>query len=352
MSSDTTYLLINGKKIDRFISYSVDSDIFTADDAFSVELASPEIEINPPMECSLYVNDRLELSGLIEKVEETGDKNGPKIKATGRDLMGLIIDSYCEEFGSFKDKNLKALATRLLSRIPLIQRDDVVYQENIVGKLKGKSSQCGLFDIVSKDLHIEPGKTIFEVLGEYAKSRGLIFYALPERKFVFGKPREVGEAKFRIINRNDGNGNNALAWSRMRDFSKRYSKVTIISQKQGQDDILNPADINIEATKTDPDVPAWYYKPFVQVDEYGGYQPAVQARLALEKMRHDGFRLQYTVVGHSQQNKNWTVNELCSVRDDRLGLDDVYLIYGRTFEMSKVNGTTTTLRLGYKGMIS
>lgn len=347
---DTVYLLVDGKRIDRFISYSIDADIFTADDAFTLELAG-EVEINPPVECSLYVNDVLELSGLIEKLDEKGDKIGPKITATGRDLMGLIIDSYCEEFGALKDKNLKALATRLLKNIPLIQRDDIVYQENVVGKLKGHSTQCGIFDITSKDSQIEPGKKIFEMLKEYANSRGLIFYALPERKFVFGKTKESGAAAFQITNRKDGKGNNALTWSRMLDTTKRYSKITIVGQKQGQDTIFNAADCKIEAVKTDPDLPSWYYKPFVQVDEYGGDQPARQALMALEKMRHDGFRLEYTVRGHSQGNKNWTVNELCTVRDDRLGIHDDYLLYGRTFEMSKDKGTTTKLRLGYKGMM-
>jgi prophage tail gpP-like protein len=126
-----------------------------------------------------------------------------------------------------------------------------------------------------------------------------------------------------------------------------------VGQKQGQN-AFSAIAVNVECPpQKDPEFP--FYKPFIFKDEFGGDQPKQQARLALEKMRHDRFRLAYTVRGHSQGNKNWSINELCAVRDDDpyFELYGDYLIYGRTFEKKKDDkGTTTKLRLGLPGMIA
>jgi len=41
----------------------------------------------------------------------------------------------------------------------------------------------------------------------------------------------------------------------------------------------------------------------------------------------------------------------CKVHDEALGIDGVYLIYGRTFERSKQDGTFTSLKLGPPGLV-
>jgi prophage tail gpP-like protein len=40
------------------------------------------------------------------------------------------------------------------------------------------------------------------------------------------------------------------------------------------------------------------------------------------------------------------------VRDDELGINDTFLIFGRTFELSREGGTSTTLRLGPPGLVA
>ena len=193
--------------------------------------------------------------------------------------------------------------------------------------------------------------TIFTVLSEYAKSKGLLFYCLPDGMFVFGTPKAQGMPMFSLIRKLSGNTNNILSGELDDDISKRFSEVTVVAQMQGQNTLL-AKQVNVEATLEDDSFP--FYKPFVLIDEYGGSNPELQARMALEKMRHDGFKLQYTVQGHSQQNKNWSINELCQItdQDDNFNLSDVYLIYGRTFEKSRDKGTITKLRLGLPGLIA
>ncbi len=351
--NDSVYLLVDGKRIERFTSYEIDADIYAGASAFTLEMARPEVQVLGGMQCQLFVNDQLELTGIIDKPEPEYDKAGRRLTITGRDLMGWIVDASAEEFITLQNYKVKTLAERLLRNAPkeFFRLSTVEYAENIQGRLKAKGAKVGIFDTTTPLSQIEPGMKIFDVLTEYAKSKGFLFYALPDGTFVFGRPKDAGAPAFTLTNRKDGRGNNILAGKKTEDISKRYSKVTVVGQKQGTN-VFTPKDINVEATKTDTTFP--FYKPLVIKDEYGGDQPELQAKLALEKMRHDGFRLSYTVAGHSQGNKNWAINELAQVKDEDqdFALDGSYLLYGRTFSKSKDKGTVTKLRLGLPGMIA
>lgn len=378
--SDNIWLQVDGKRIENFLSYSIEADIYTADDAFSLDLANPEIIVKPGHRCELWINDTLELTGVIDRVHKNYDKSGVKLKVEGRDLCGLLVDSYCEEFITVENMDLKTLAERLLKNIPFINRKDIIYQENIRGNLKkkkgkkaGTGSSGAIFGAAWGDAHeghtfaqIEPGKTVFEVLKTYAKSRGMMFFVMPDGQFVFGKPKSGGEPLYQLTNRKSSpNENNVLDGSLDDNISKRYSKITVMGQEQGTESMgaeifgaggggSAAAKYNTLATATDPDFP--FYKPFIATDNNDSRSPTLHAQMLLEKHRFDGFKLQYKVPRHSQAGRNWAINEMCHVADEVLktadgsAIDSDYLIYGRTFELSK-QGTYTTLKLGYPGVV-
>lgn len=356
MSPDNVTLQIAGQRIERFLSYTVESDIYTADDAFSLELAAPEIEIKRGQECTLWVNGEKELTGIIDKRSRKYDKGGSLVvRVEGRDLMGLLVDFYVEQFVSIEGKKLSELAEMLLRTVPFINRKGIRYQENIVGKLKGKKKTVdqpliGFLDTPQKISQTEPGMTVFEVLRTYAASRGLMFFALPDGTFVFGRPKAKGEPMFTVTCTKSGNGNNVLEGEEIDDISKRYSKITVIGQQQGQEDFgMDATKIHTKATVEDKEFP--FYKPFVATDNNDSQSPALHARFLMEQQRHQGYQLHYKVQGHSQGGKNWQINELCRVRDEVLAIDGVFLIYGRTFERSRTDGTTTRLKLGPPGLV-
>ncbi|MFH1028480.1 MAG: hypothetical protein V1791_10805 [Pseudomonadota bacterium] len=353
--SDSLSLQIGGKRITKFLEYTVEANLYTADDAFSLLLPNPEVEIRAGMTCELYVNEDLELTGIIDRCSRSYDKGGVNLRLEGRDLMGLLVDSHCEQFVDVQGKSVKQLAEMLLPTVPFINRKKIVYQENIVGKLKGKKQTVsqpvvGFLDTPQKISKIDPGMTVFEVLSTYAASRGLMFYSLPDGTFVFGRPKAGGEPAFYLTCTVDGNGNNVLEGELTEDVSKRFSKVTIISQGQGwDDDGMYTGKVNTLVTREDATFP--FYKPFVTRLTNDSQSPALAARLLLEKQRHEGFQLSYRVPRHSQNGRNWTINELVKVRDEKLGLDDSYLVFGRTFELTKA-GMYTRLKLGYPGVVA
>jgi len=359
VSKDTIELRVDGQKIDRFKSIEAEADIYTADHAFTLELAKPETKIKAGSRCELYINGTLELTGIVDRVRKSCDKSGSTLTVEGRDLMGLLVDSHCEKFVTVQGKKLSDLAALLLKTVPFINRSKIIYQEDVVGKLRTRKrrnsgdSLAAMMDSPGQRLaQIEPGMTVFDCLRMYAASRGLMFFSLPDGTFVFGRPKVGGSAPFALTFLVSGTGNNVERGEETNDISRRYSKVTVIGQQQGSDAMGSDATlIRTEGHVVDPDFP--FYKPFVQRNNNDSQSPKLHARLLLEKMRHDGYQLCYRVAGFSQQGAgNWSVNELCTVRDEKLEVDGTFLVYNRKFTYNRQNGSQTHLRLGLPGLAS
>jgi prophage tail gpP-like protein len=338
---DTVYLLISGKRIENFVSYSVESDLFVADDAFRLELANPEIKIVEGLQCELYVNDRLELTGIVDRISESYDKAGKKLTLEGRDLLGLLNDTYCEKFEGREKLEFKELVKQLLNPITYINRKEVEYADGNKNKATDKPGRKEEHEFVQ----IDPGQTVFEVLKNYAVSRGLLFFSMPDGRLVFGEPLKSGQAEYTLVNRKDGRGNNVLKGDRTRNISKRYSKVIVTGQKQGTE-ASAAAETNVKGLAEDKTFP--FYKPFVTTASHDLEDPDKHAGLLMKKQQQESLQLTYRTFGHSQNRKNWQANSICHVDDEVFEIDDDFLITGRTFEMSR-EGVFTTLKLSQLG---
>jgi len=344
---------IPGIKIKHFLSYQIDSDLYTPADAFRLELANPETEIKHGSLCEVFINKKKELTGIIDKIHRKVSKRGVSLAVEGRDYMGLLVDFYCEPpWPTVSNMKLQALALRLLANVPFINRKDIIYQQNIAGKLKStkKTTNTVLPDPAQRLSQIEPGQTIFEVLKIYALSRGLLFYCQPDGKLVFGRPMAKGEPEYSLQLHKEDYGNNVIESDVIDDISRRYSKVTVMGQQQGCQSTVLAAGINVPpGIKVDTEFP--FYKPFVCIDNNDSLSPKEHARLLMEKQRREGLKMRYIVGRHSQDGENWAINKFCHVSDEVQGIDGDYLIYGRTFELNKKDGPTTRLKLGLPGVV-
>lgn len=347
---------IPGIKVKNFLSYQIDSDLYTPADAFHLEVANPETVITPGLVCEIFVNGKQELKGLIDKVHRKVNKNHVSLVVEGRDFMGLLVDSHCEPpWFDVTNMKLKALAEKLLVKVPFINRKEIIYQKNVAGKIKGKGKAKAGFifalDAAQKIGRIEAGMTIFEVLKNYAFSRGILFYCMPDGTLVFGRPLAKGEPEYTLQILKSGAANNVIESEKISDISKRYSKVIVIGQQQGSPAIFTAVDINIpKGMDMATDFP--FYKLLVTQDNNDNLSPKERARMIIEKQRREGEQLIYTVGRHSQNNQNWTINKFCHIKDEVQKIDGDYLIYGRTFELNKKDGPTTKLKLGLPGLIA
>jgi prophage tail gpP-like protein len=362
MFRDEVTLTIGTRQIADFASCSIEADMYTSDHMFSMELSHPETPVTVGQEVTLKVNGQTELTGIIGRRVPSYDKRSLRLTVHGRDVLGWLVDACCEQFITLKGVTLQQFAETLLAKAPdFVKGPGIIYQQNVVGNLKkkrrkGTPALSLLQDTAQAYARIQPGQTVFDVLKTYALSRGMIFYALPKGTLVFGQPLAGGAPSYYLTTRRDNpSGNNVKAAELNENVSKRYSKVTVVGQQQGQE-VFGPNGapmINTggpQTTVTDSRFP--FYKPFVAVDNNDARSPLLHAQMLLQKMRADGYMPSYTVAGHSQNGQNWQINKMCHVVDQVLNIEEDFLIYGRTFERSKRRGTVTHLRLGYPGIMA
>ncbi len=335
--ADQISLLVNKKELSRFSSYSVDADFYLAADAFQVELVGEVDGLEEGQRVQLKVNGTVELDGVIDSTGLTVEKRKTGLNISGRDLAGLLVDSHTDGYGDIKNTSLKQLTDKLLSKVPFIQRNNVFYQIP-------KDAP----EFTWESIYVEPCRSIFDVLNEKAKAHGFVFYAMPDGKFYYGRPKSSGKTDFNIVQRKDGKGNNCFYSHCLKDISKRYSVVNVISNGQGID-TTPTSELIIAASVPDDTFP--FYKPFYVIESSGAMTPQRQARMIMDMQRRQGLQLTYKVYGHTQNGKNWAINKLCSVDDEVNKLHGTYFIYGRKFCLSKEEGKFTELRLGLPGLI-
>jgi len=337
-NAESVELLINDQRITNFRSYLVESHLYVADGAFRFELAQPDVRAQEGQTCEVWANGRRIMKGIADRITRRYSKNdGSSVTIEGRDYCGLLVDCYCERFPSLANKNLGQIALRLLEDVPFIDLIDIVYAVT--------NEQ---YDQSRAYTQIEPGTTVFEALNNASRARGMIFYCNESGTLVFSKPSGQARTLFAITIRDGTNSAKVLSGERNRDASKRYSKIIVLGQQQGTEDMA-AGDINVRAVVTDNDAPI--KKTFVEVINDDNESPRRRARMLLEKQKAKADTLTYRLQGHAQNGNNWAVNELVSVDDDVLDVHDTLLIYGRKFELSRENGTTVELQLGPPGVI-
>ena len=266
--SDQISLTVNKQELSRFTSYSVDADFYLAADAFQIETAGIISGLSAGQRVQLKVNGTVELDGILDAPRRTVEKSKLTMKLSGRDLAGVLVDSHCNGYGDIKNVTLKGLTEILIKTVPFIQRNNIFYQNPKDIPL-----------LTWETVYVEPCRSVFDVLAEKAKACGLIFYAMPDGKFYFGKPKAKGDIKFHIVQRKDGAGNNCVFSDYVDDISKRYSKVSIISNGQGTD-AKPPSELTTAASAYDKSFP--FYKPFYAIESTGIMLPAQQARMIMD----------------------------------------------------------------------
>jgi prophage tail gpP-like protein len=340
---DRVEALINGKRFDDILSYSADSDLLMAADAFSMGLLDPGNTVSAGMPVELWVNGRRELYGVIDRVESTATKKERTVMVQGRDLMGMLCSHDITEYGSSDDlggKTLGQLARALLRDIPFVNyMNDVIYE----GKAKNAA-------IPYDTLKAEPGQTVFDLLKNAATGRGLHFWCNEDGKLVFGKPISSGRALFRFVLEKNSAVNNVIEGKKVTDTSEAFSKIFVYGQSEDADG----SDSNIEATAS-MNVPGEFpfYKPKVAIINTDKISPTHEAKRLLNISRAKMLQLTYKVAGHSQGGRNYRTNEMARVDDGVNGVHGEYVICGRTFSQeNKKAGPSTTLRLCVPGAIT
>ena len=349
MPRDSSFLTVNNNRIDDVISYSADSDLYLAADAFEFTAKRTSGKILAGDRVRLWVNDKPAMTGVINKSTNKGTKrDGLRVDATGTDLMGMlcahcssIIGDIVAESGSSVSVDLRYLVRLMLSDIPqtyVNSLNDVIFQ-------RGTSGLSISFEHISAS----PGQTVFDILRSAAASRGLLFWCDEEGKFNFGKPLSGGAPVFDIIRRSSGKGNNVIDGQETNDIEDGFSKVIVYSQSQS-DGNFDSNNLSASAQLSVPGEFPFYRLKTVQINGDKN-SPDLEARRLINQVKAKLYQYEYVVRGHSQNGLNYTTNVMAHIDDDDLDVHGDRLIYSRKFTMSKETGPLTILRLGLPGVV-
>ena len=334
--NDDIELIIGNETYTHVTSYRIDSDIYNVAGSFDITLnSSYSNKITTGQLCTVRINGVIVLNGLVERVQMNGGKDSLSYTVSGRDLMGLVVDSCIEEFKTLRNKKLSEVAEYYLRQIDYVKFLEITY-------LDGAES----LDIAQEYVQPVPGMTVFELLSGIAASRGIHFYMKPDGGLVFGRPQGFGSHTFSIYRTNDAHCN-YTDFNYTDDLSQRFSHVIVLGQAQSTPTTSVSA-INKKAILQDDAFPD-FRKPLVLETNTAAETLEQQARMIIEQQRHEGFTVRYTVSGNTQRGNVWTTDAVCAVDDYRIPLQDEFLIYGRTLALSK-NEQSTDVVLGKMGV--
>lgn len=310
---DELVLEIGGRQVREFRSVDFSTGLYDPVGSFNIELGlRPKVASGET--AKLYVNGQLELTGLLDEVDEVIEERSHSFRLTGRTLLGLAADCCITDW-STAPSTLEGAASRFLSPLPHLGACKRVIERDAAKEYPG----------------LDVGDTVLSVLNEYAQNRGLLFWTQGDGTLVFGRAKREGAPAFRIDQRT-----RVVRRRRTDASSRQHSEIRVVS------DGLDGATQVVVKNASAP-----LQKTFVAA--YNGSDSAGLKKQAQEYIRQQKLaacRLEYVVPGFSQGGCNWAVNELVRIEDDVLGVHGLYLIGNRSFSLGRPNGSTTTLSIG------
>lgn len=325
MNPDEVILLVRNARVDKFVSYTIDSDLYSPEGSFSFECDS-RYDVNKGDTCQIFVNRVCVMAGIIDTVRRSLSRSGPKMEIEGRSVAAVLADSSVTKFATLPT-TLPQLTERLVRDLPFLSRKDFVFKS---GSDKAK--------VQRKFVEVSPGDSVFDVIKKAANSQGYLFWASPEGQLVFDKPVERGKADFKIHAFENGEEMDYIEGSVTETLDGQHSLIKVVGESQDDNDIKYVA-----ASVKNSDFP--FYRPLVVNwnENEGPAKKTAELQLATEKAA--AIQLEYTMPGHSQNGIPWTINAFCDVEDHYNGANDAYLIKHRTFTLDRNEGKRTKLEL-------
>ncbi len=305
-------LVIGSYEFTEVESMSIVSDLFAPAGSFRFQLGQ-KVSADPGARCAVWINGQIELTGIVDRLEQTMDESTHGWVATGKSLIGLVERSYITNW-SEPPTTLAAAAKRYLGEIPFVHE--------LPWTIEGDDPSV-------THAGLDVGDTVFKVLNEFAQNRGLLFWARGNGEIVFGKAEGKGDPHYKLTSRQ------IKSRTIVQDISGLHSKILIVSDSDAGHQVISA---------TNPSAPIKI--PFAAA--YNGHDGSGLQKQANEYTRQEklqAFSMDCTVRGFSLNGLNWAVNKRVQVDDEVTGFSDTLLVRTREFAFDKTSGSTTKLSL-------
>lgn len=327
-------LIVGGYELSGWDDASLDNAIDTPADSWSVTLFNPVYDQLPASVATgktakLYYGDELVLTGIVDNIDETVNRQGRGLQISGRDLVGQLIDCSVPIFNG-RQVSLEELLNKYVKSGDLASLfKNVVIQDNAA--LKSKVS-------------VEPSESLWDAINKAAQVTGQYVWLEADGTLKVGDPfASPYYVKTDLILMYDGNDNNVLDAHYKEDASNVFSQIKILSQDGNANHILSEG-----KTSTS------YGFNRLKIVSLGDVETKAEADAALKKIQADNnleaYSLNVTVAGWTIDNKVWATGWYLNLQSDVLSRATAkWAVMGRTLKLSRSDGKTTELKLKRQG---
>lgn len=276
--------------------------------------------------CELYCNGTKVLSGYVDEFTQSYQgKSSNALSVAGRSKTADLVDCAAKyQTGRIKSKRLDDIAKVLCEPFGI----DV------------ELSEPGL-DLGStiKWYRISPGETGIETLGKLARKRGVLLTTNAKGNLLLTR------ASKDLISTELVFGDNIKSCSYRASGRERFSEYHFCGQTTADDDWNGLSASEIANNINDTEVPR--YRPMIVLAEHQGTREDLGRRAIWERNTRAGRseRITYTVQGWEAVHGLWEPNQLVRVRDERLRIDDQFLVVSVERPRRRDTGTETVLEL-------
>lgn len=349
--SDRVSVAIEGHLHRDWTRFSLDSDLFTPADAWSVSLGIPAAQlpgyVRPWAKVEVRVGDNLALTGRVDSLRRRIARDGLELSLSGRDGAGILLDCSAPVF----TQREVAVDEVCASMVRPLGVDKIDVQPG---------------GAAFKKVSIEPGMTAWEALQRAAEASGLWPWFAPDGTLRVAAPDYSRAVDAELICAFDATGrrrssavpvatkeatgidssagakNNVISLEMEESCNRRHSEVTVLGQSTGGED--DEAQNALRATVKDGG--AWFYRPLIR-DE-GHVDSVPMARTRARKIITDGVfdSLTFTAVVHGHRTDSgslWEPGMHIRLRVEKLC--DISLLLARRTLLGGREGRTTTLTL-------
>lgn len=343
-------LEVNGTPYNNFIKGRVNLRLDSLCNEFRFIISRSQNQALPFSEgdsCKVIVNTKIVLTGVIEILQVSYDKDSHIIDISGRDNTSDIVDSTINNLSDIAEgASLKTIIENIIS--------DIGSSISVIeGTIINKSSDdiFGINDVASP----EPGTNAFDFIEHLARQRQVLLTSNADGNIVItqGSVEILGNAK--LQNTFNGVDNNILKGQVRYDRTNRFNRYKISSQ----DNISSFSDnestsldniVNVEGQTIDSSIKDGRQLVINAEESYDDEDSFNRSEWEANIRRVRGRTYSVETAGFAYdgnfESKNiWEINKVIPVVDVFCGISGNMLINDITFQVDIDKGSITKINL-------
>jgi prophage tail gpP-like protein len=384
---DSVKLELGGEDLVIAESWDIVESVFSQPSAFSIRVGHGDVaagllkkyplgkdQKRTPFK--LYVGNVAQMSGLLDARGASQPPGGAtEITFRGRDRLAVLHDSHVEAVTSFTNWTYGQLVQKALAEVgldsgALIGSNDAnrllkagkpvnaaavrAATQSVEEILSGKGLNGSLSNgaIVERQQEAKVNETWHQFVRRHIDRAGLFLWATADEKFVLTQPDAGTEA---IYSLQRGTGApidqlaNVVSMSFEDDATRRHTAVVIYGRGGGK----KKGRAKSKGAESDDEMVEYGYKQPIVYRDIECKTQAEASFFSLRKLaeeRRDGYRLEYTIAGHTLPASSGNGDRYVVSIDTVVQVDDQELGIRGHFYVSEVRRqrgpqTTTTIRL-------